>query len=295
LKSTDINTATANQKIPMVITRNSSIVSTPESATIGNHWAAYPASWDRVKPPLRVNQAIVQSFRTALSQAHPGHVLMLGMTPELVPLFNDLDVVDRNPAMLQSLWLGNDQRRQAYAMDWLVFAGNNIPYQVVVGDGSLNNADSPENLRAIIHHAHQMLAPGGWLACRLFERPEKPFTLEDLRAVTGGRAGVNFHAFKWMMAMYLADQLGMAVPVCRIHALFSALSSDIAQLSKQTGWPLEEIRTIDIYAGSTVSYVFPNRREWLNMLPPGVEPHFLPTGQYDLSDRCPLLVYQKTR
>ncbi|MFM6985498.1 MAG: hypothetical protein ACKOXQ_02585 [Hydrogenophaga sp.] len=96
-----------------------------------------------------------------------------------------------------------------------------------------------------------------------------------------------------MMAMHLAAQDGMVVPVRRIHALFKALCPDVEALARRTGWPLAEIGTLEVYADSAVSYVFPSRQEMLAMLPPGVQPLFLSSGRYPLSDCCPLLKYTK--
>jgi hypothetical protein len=260
-----------------------------------NHWQRYPAQWGQVQAPLRVNGAIVAAFRAALAQAQPasGPALLLGMTPELLPLFDDLDVVDRNPAMLQALWHGSHPGQQAHALDWLAFTGRSQPYQVIAGDGSLNNAHSEANLHDIVRHAWSLLAPGGYLLCRLFERPPQPFTQERLKAALSGQVKVNFHAFKWMMAMYLAHIHGMRVPVQHILALFEALCPDVDQLASQTGWSLADIQTIHVYAGSFVAYVFPSREEVMASLPAGLEPRFLSSGQYDLSGCCPLMLCHK--
>lgn len=257
-----------------------------------NHWQNYGPRWTRVREPLRPDAQVVDRMR-ALVAGHPGRALLLGVTPELAALFDTLDAVDKNVEVIATQWPGDSPGRRAIVGDWLEFGSGPDAYAVVAGDGSLNMATSPAMLSALLLRTHQLLAPGGLFFCRLFERPERAFSEDDLRAALGGRLRVNFHAFKWMMAMHLADTRGMVVAVAEILELFERLSPDRAALARRTGWPMPEIDTIEVYRGSQIRYVFPARAEWIAALPAGVRADFLPAGDYDLAACCPILSYRK--
>ena len=261
-------------------------------ANLTNHWERYPTRWSQVRAPLRVNADIVAAFRDQLAGVAAGPALLLGITPELVPLFDCLDVVDKNPEMLSSLWPGDHGHKKAHEGNWLDFASAQASYAVVAGDGSLNNVDSAPLLKQLLQRCHDWLAPDGQFVCRLFERPVTPFSMDDLCAVAQGQVQLNFHAFKWMMAMHLAERGGMKVPVQDIFDLFQHICPDIDHLPAQTGWLLEEIRTIEIYDQSEVAYVFPSRHELLGLMPDGVRPQFVSSGTYDLSECCPLVTFK---
>ena len=58
-----------------------------------------------------------------------------------------------------------------------------------------------------------------------------------------------------------------------------------------TGWSIEQIAEIDSYSENPVIYQFPTRREVLTALPNNFSnPRFLPSGTYELAERCPILV-----
>ena len=257
-----------------------------------NHWQRYGARWSQVRPPLRPNAQVVGLMR-ALVGDEPGRALLLGVTPELATLFPTLDAVDKNPEVVASQWPGDSGSRRAIVADWLEFPAPRETYAVIAGDGSLNNAASAAMMHALIAHVHELLTPGGLFICRVFERPRTTFSEHDLQAAMAGRDGVNFHAFKWMMAMHLAEQHGMTVRVADILALFERLCVDRSALADRTGWALAEIDTIDVYRGSAIRYVFPNRTELIAAFPEDCLLDFIPTSDYDLAACCPILAFRK--
>lgn len=257
------------------------------------HWQKYHAAWAKLEAPLRPNADIISKVRE-LAGDTSGPVLLLGVTPELARSFDHVFAVDKNKAMIDNVWPGNSGAKQALHADWLDLDEPKEHFVAAVGDGSLNAVTTLREIRQLLGRVVDLLAPGGKFACRLYERPEKPFTEEHLRQMGSRRASLNFHAFKWQLAMHLAENAGASIPVVLIRERFNDLFPDRDKLARETGWPREIIDMIDIYKGSPTLYVFPNRREFLNVLPEGIsDVRFVTCGTYDLAECCPMLAFSK--
>jgi SAM-dependent methyltransferase len=164
-----------------------------------------------------------------------------------------------------------------------------------VGDGSLSNLVYPHEVREVLARVRSSLRPGGRFVCRMFERPEIPQSREELLATAAGPARINFHAFKWQVAMHLAGQTQATIPVPAILALFNELFPDRAALAARTGWPRELIDLVDVYADSDVCFTFMTRAEILAVLPAGIDDlRFHACSNYDLAECCPLMSFRRT-
>jgi SAM-dependent methyltransferase len=257
------------------------------------HWQKYHSAWSKLEAPLRPNAETLGKI-AELTGAVAGPVLLLGVTPELAGSYDHVLGVDKNKAMIDNVWPGNTATKQARHADWLDLEEPKNHFSAAVGDGSLNSVTTLREIRQVLGRVVNLLAPGGRFACRLYERPEKPFTEEHLRQMGSQPAPINFHAFKWQLAMHLAETTGAAMPVVLIRERFNELFPDRDRLARDTGWPRDIIDMIDIYRGSPTTYVFPNRREFLDVLPKGIsDVRFEPCGSYDLAECCPMLAFQK--
>ncbi len=67
-----------------------------------------------------------------------------------------------------------------------------------------------------------------------------------------------------------------------------------ARLAELTGWPINEINTIDAYRGSQASYHFPNIGEMVDALEDAFQCVDEKRGTYELAERCPILVFRRT-
>lgn len=258
-----------------------------------SHWQKYPSRWNTLTAPLRPDGDVVAAI-ARLAAANRERVLLLGVTPELARVFDVVTAVDKNPAMVRDVWPGDSADKQALVGDWLDIALAPGSFAAVVGDGSLNVIRYPEEPRRVLARAMAFLKPGGRFVCRLFERPQSPFTREHLVAITSGPSPVNFHAFKWMLAMHLAGSEGTTVHVTRILEAFETLFPDRDALARRTGWAREAIDTIDVYRNSPIVYCFPNRQEFDAVLPEGaVDVTYHACGRYDLADCCPILSFAR--
>lgn len=260
-----------------------------------DHWKGYAPRSSLYAPPLRPAASTVGEVSRLIGPVQ-GTVLLLGVTPELAAAFPKVLAVDKNPAMIASVWPGDGDGRRALCADWFDYSAPHGSFDGVVGDGSFNNIASLTRIADLLDKAGAWLKPGGRLACRVFERPDCRFTEDDLLAAPRAGAAINFHALKWMMAMHIAETHGAVVPVSAILGLFNAMFPDRAELAEASGWSPEVIATIDVYAGSTLSYCFPNRAELMATIPEGIEDlRFGASGDYPLAERCPILSFRKPR
>lgn len=256
-----------------------------------SHWQRYHARWSQIQPPLRPDPDVINAVR---AYAGTGHTLLLGVTPELADVFDHLDAVDQNPAMIANVWPGDTTHKKAIEGNWLEIERPIGAYAAVIGDGSLNNLAWRSGIARVLERAMRWLRPGGHFVCRVFERPPDGYSRRHLLRIASETANINFHAFKWQVAMHLAQERGANVPVASILDLINELFPNRDNLARVTGWPRQAIDTIDIYQGSHVSYSFPDRREFLEALPlNAVDVTFTPCGSYDLAACCPILTFHK--
>ena len=221
--------------------------------------------------------------------------MLLGVTPQLARLGNDLVAVDNSPKMLAQVWPGGAANRRAMLADWtdLPFAAGE--FGAVIGDAPLNAA--PHHAEIVVAEVSRVLAPNGRFAFRAFCSPEKPESLEAIRAeALAGRVG-NLHALKWRIAMALAASRPAAiVAVVDILASFNALFPDRSELAGRTGWSMAEIETLDAYVGAEHSLSFPTLQSVIDL----VNSQFSGVGVtsvegYPLAERCPTIVCSSPR
>lgn len=258
-----------------------------------SHWQKYHARWAQIQPPLRPNEDVVERL-LQLAKPSVRNIVLLGVTPELADAFGTVTAIDKNPAMIANVWPGDSATKAAIEADWLQVELPRTTFDAVIGDGSLNNVSCPEGISILLQRAMDWLVPGGVFACRLFERPADKITADQLLRTAGSKATLNFHAFKWQIAMHIAASAGANVPVSEILRRFNELCPDRDTLAATTGWPRQSIDTIDVYRGSDIVYSFPDRSEFQGTIPTkAVDVGFHAAGTYDLAECCPILSFRK--
>ncbi|MFO1088524.1 MAG: hypothetical protein U1E46_02970 [Hyphomicrobiales bacterium] len=258
-----------------------------------NHWQNYHKRWSALGPPQRPNPEAVATLHRLVGRPR-GPVLVLGVTPEVAGAFDVVTAVDKNRGMIDGVWPGDTETKRAIEADWLTVDLPAGGFTAVVGDGSLNSVPTLDDARVVLARAFMFLRPGGRFACRVYARPDDPFTEELLIDTLLRPATIGFHAFKWMLAMNVAESEGASVPVARLLERFEELSPDRELTSRRTGWPRTAIDTVDAYRDSPVRYCFPSRTEFLAMIPRGAAGvAFEPSGTYDLAACCPTLTFSK--
>src|SRR5262245_54585614 len=102
-----------------------------------NHWLDFHRKWSRLRPPLRPNHEVIEGMR-GLSAAVNGRALLLGVTPELATIAEDVTAVDRSQTMIDYVWPGDTKCRRARQGNWLELDYAADTFSLIVGDGSLN-------------------------------------------------------------------------------------------------------------------------------------------------------------
>lgn len=261
-----------------------------------SHWAKFHSLWAQYTPPLRPNHEVTNAVRSAIA-GHDESVLLLGVTPELADAGRHVTGLDNNEMMIAAVWPGDSARRRAVKGDWLAMPFPADTFSAAIGDGSLSAFAWPDGHRRIFAELARVLQPGGRLAIRLFKQPDRGEPLASVVASTWAGEIRNFHAFKWRLAMALVAASNTPnLPVQTILATFEREFPDRRKLAAATGWPMAQIDTIDVYRGSGEVYSFMTLEQIRQTMPPAfTNLRLQDTGSYELAERCPLLITERTR
>ena len=255
-----------------------------------DHWQDYQKRWHLLEAPLRPNQEVVDAIIAAVGE-RSASVLLLGVTPELVEPFECLTAVDKSAEMIGALWHPQKSTQVVRHANWLAMDDTFGSYSAVVGDCSINALQSTDEITTLLCNVHDRLLDDGVFACRVFERPDEPITDEDLRLNIDSGVHGNFHAFKWQIAMGLAEQSGSSVKAADILARFNRLFPDRESIAEQTGWSIDVINTIDVYEHSDIALCFPSRQEFDGHFSQHFDEfEWVACGTYDLAECCPIAV-----
>ncbi|MFC3322502.1 class I SAM-dependent methyltransferase [Mesorhizobium cantuariense] len=257
-----------------------------------NHWDNYHRHWKLLDAPLRPTAETIGIFDRELDLKN-ADVLLLGVTPELAILGRSMLAVDQSATMISGVWAGDNALRRAIAGNWLDLPVDRASIDAVIGDGCLSAVDSKAARSSLFGEIARVLKPGKRAAIRIFARPETADDLQGIEALVLAGGVENFHALKWRIAMACTtDDCDFAIKVRTIRDTFDSLFPNREALAARTGWSMVSINTIDVYAGSDISYSFAT----LAMLIDEASRWFgdmriVPSGSYPLAERCPLLVF----
>ena len=266
------------------------------TSTSERSWGGMTGGWNRLGPPLRPTDEVVDDM---FSMIHlDGPILLLGVTPEFHGQWDDLTAVDRDQAMIDAVWPGDGHGQRALCMDWMQMSWPQDLYAGIVCDGGLGLLGDMNDMRELQARCLQWLKPYGTVVHRVFCRtPMGHMTnWEQIQAVLRGDKVMNFHAFKMLCNFVFAEQQGSsAVRFSDVPDWFDHVFPDRDLLSAATGWSRDAIDTIDLYRKSQISTMFCTRDEWLSTVPRGAhDMHFVaPDLGYDLWQQCPLLSWSK--
>lgn len=258
---------------------------TPEK----KHWQDFADKWNRLGSPLRPCAEDVENFRHAMG-GDPGRCLLLGVTPELAGLTSQLTAIDNSAAMIGALWKNS---REAILGDWLDLPFATGSFDTVIGDGCLTLLPRPVQHKIFFAQLHRVLAPGGKIVLRLFVSPEEGESCEFVcnEALAGKIKG--FHAFKWRLSMAIASKSAdRDLAVADTYRIFERFIPDREQLASATGWPFEDMETINVYRDSDARYSYPTLPQIRRSLHPALKETNLLYGHYELAERCPILVLE---
>lgn len=263
------------------------------------HWEAHARQWARLGAPLRPSPADVATYARIVDERRPRRALLLGATPEIArlatyPAGATLVAADRAPAVLHAVFPRADAVAIPHARvvaDWCALPLADASIELALGDGCLTTLAYPHGVAAFARELARVLAPGGALVLRLFAAPTPRETLADVgRALARGEIG-SLHALKWRLAM--AAPHGDTIAVADILAAFDRVVPDRAALVRATGWDPDGFATIDAYRNSPHVYAFPTEAAQLAALAPAFAPIARSVGDYELAERCPIVVLRR--
>ena len=260
-------------------------------ANQGAPWRNFPGVYKRLAPPLRPAPGDVERMRAAIA-ANDDQILLLGVTPGIAILGQNLIAVEGSRAMIDRLWPGDRPDRRALDGDWTALPFEAGQFGAVIGDGALNSVAS--GLDSLIDEISRVLRGGGIAAQRVFASPDDREPLETVRGdALAGRIG-NVHALKWRIAMAIAEAPDFLVPVADILDAFDGMFPDRDELAAVTGWDRSSIDTLDAYVGAWHSLCFPTRAALQEKGATRFATcRIVESDGYPLAERCPLIVWTR--
>lgn len=270
----------------------------PGSAAL---WTTLAKQWRVIDVPLRPcaeDVAFYEAVAHGWRLDHPGkrlRALLLGVTPEIAtmrwPEGTTLAAVDHSRPMVASVW-PKPAHGVAICADWRAMPLPRASCDLALGDGCLTLLPPPDGYGAFAASLRATLADDGLVALRCFCRPVRAETpaevFSDLRAARVR----GFHAFKWRLVMSLHGTLEEGVRLADVWDCWAAEAHDPEALAERCGWPVELVRSMELYRGNASRYFFPAIDEAAAALAPEFSLESSHAGRYELAERCPILVYR---
>ena len=258
------------------------------------HFDMLLRSWSRMTPPMRPNQEVAAAVAHQIS-GYEARALLLGVTPEYAGLADNLVALDISPAMVGAIWPGDTGARRALVGDWLHAPFASGSFSCCIGDGSVSVLRYPDEVALLFAEVARLMRPGGKVASRVFARPARAETATRFRDDALAGRITNFYAFKWRLAMLLASEdNAYNVALRLVLDEFNRLFPDRDRLAQAAGWSRALIDEMDLYKGSPTVFSFATcERLAATAATSFVNIRFVPSGSYELAERCPLLVMER--
>jgi ubiquinone/menaquinone biosynthesis C-methylase UbiE len=265
-----------------------------QTPTAKNIWDDLSKRWNKLTSPLRPSDQDVDLMKQGL-QSITGPCLLLGVTPELCGLSDNLIAVDNNELMIKAVWPGNHEGRKVMQGDWLQLPFKANTFDAVIGDGSLVLLDYPLSYELLFGQLKRVLKNGGKLVLRVFATPEEGEMCSAVcREALEGKIR-NIHVFKWRLIMALVSESGNPnVKVRDIYETFDRFYPDREELAKLTLWNFQDIADFEDYRNSSSIYCFPRLSDVRLKYQPYFKEIGLLNGTYELSERCPVLILESS-
>jgi hypothetical protein len=281
------------------------IVPTPDAIDVARrrHWNSMARQWALLGPPLRPCAADIAVMEHAVQAEgqrcgeRPLRALLFGVTPEIAdmawPARAELLAVDRSAEMLHAVWPGDRPGRRAVCGNWIETLAHAGPRDVVIGDGNLTTQVFPDEWERLARTAFEILSDHGVMIVRCRILPDVPESPADVFRELASRRIGSFHAFKLRLAMALQPAPGAGVRLDDVWRAWQGAGIDEQRLHAETGWPVDVIRTIDLYRQKTLRLTFPTREQTCAVFEDGFRLESSVEGPYELGDCNPILVCRR--
>lgn len=128
-------------------------------------WEELAARWSNYQPPLIPSERDVATYRAALD-GRDGHVLLLGVTPQLAGLGAQLTALDASAAMIAQVWPGDAPGRQALLGNWLHDLPADRHFTATITDGGAIYLRWPDEYVLLFDRLKAVCTPGFRLVMR---------------------------------------------------------------------------------------------------------------------------------
>ena len=274
-----------------------------------DHWPQNARSWSNLGAPLRPSPDDTRIVEAAISQWQRRHeapmpgALLLGATPELAacdwPAGTRLAAMDRNPAVITMLWPVPATPAGAVAIcaDWRAMPLALATVDMVVGDGCHVCARFPDEALAINREIHRILRPDGVFVIRVFLRPDRHESLDDIRHdLASGDVG-SIHALKWRIAAALHESTADGVRLADIWSAWQTMKPlaerEAARRAWGQGWRPGELATLEIHRGLETRFCMPTLGDFRATVADLFFERHSAIGGYELAERCRTFVLEK--
>jgi hypothetical protein len=161
---------------------------------------------------------------------------------------------------------------------------------IAIGDGSLNCVGHPEAANDVCRSLRSALTEDGLLVLRCFVRPEEPEAPEQIFDEMFHGAIPTFSQFKFRLLLAMPQDLRSGLAVDDLYRLWASYSIDPVRLAAVTGWPLQEIETLEFFRDSSTVHSFPTLAEFRCLLHEYFDEAGMITPSYPLGEHCPTLI-----
>ena len=265
------------------------------------HWQFIANRWSNVGSPLRpiAEDQEIFSDLLGIQDSGPLRALILGVTPELKnlswPEHSVVKAIDRSVDMIHAIWPG--EKTDAVEGNWLQMPFADESFDCVLCDGGLHLLEYPDGHQGLVESVYRVLSTSGRFTLRLFALPARREPLEDVFSSVERGEVDSFHAFKLrvLMGLQTSPEVGVSVRNA-YYTIHSWVGGDFQDLSNRTGWPLEQIQTLESYRDTASNYHFLSEEESISSLTCGGRFRLLERrrGSYRLSQRCAILLLERT-
>jgi hypothetical protein len=259
-----------------------------------SHWDSLYQGRPLQEPESPRHEQVAWAVREQLA-AVQGPILLLGASPTLSKIGFDVTAVDQSEAVVRARWPGNSPSHRAIIADWLQLPFPTCSFAACIGDGSTNSLPHPAGVRSFYESVSRVLRTGATFVGRVYLTPDAGESVAQVASAAWQGRCRSFVYFRFRLAMAIAaEQSQPSVPVRSIHAAFNSSFPDRDRLSNRSGWSRSEIDRIDLYGSSSEIYSFPTREQCLSAIPTTfANVRFVAAGNYELAERCPLLVMER--
>jgi hypothetical protein len=275
----------------------------PEIQAPAGVWLRIARAYTAFTSPLVPCSGDIAAFEAAAAAQFTArqsgvHALMLGVTPGVAlmrwPIGSRITAVDYSRDVIDALWPGDvPGLRRALCSSWFEIPLPDQSCDIVIGDGSLNACRFPGEAARLTQCAHKLLVDGGVLALRVYVRPQRQETIDQLMDALFSARGLSVDSFKMRLWLAMQRSVEEGVAVREAASLLHECGIGPEAMSGRLGWSEAVIEPFAAWPVSSAVYSFPSIEELRAVTDECFDTVSINYPGYDLGHCCPTLVMRK--